>query len=588
VLWPALLAEPLGSIAAQMATSVKPAAEVSGSAPVTAKESSPQAARIATQMGALVGRLMPRGGWVASERHAGAEPLWTGRARPYDESTLRKQARRLAQRGGSEIVARAVEAQVHKAVGDAKTFAYTDMFDQVYWTKKPAYAAPIGNRGNRLLAATYFGLTFVRCDSGPALAYHVSWHKPASPLQDGLEALHRDEHRATWLTAHSDLHLWDRGGSGTPTLRWAAARGIPYLTITRGATRWTRYRGTPRVRTRSKLPVFVRPDRKVGRALGTWRQGPRERGAPRVRPRSKRPVSGRPARKAGRTRGTCRQRSRGKSARAKPLSPRPEQVIFPAHPDKAGASTKALRYRTGRPLTAGMLRKLDRVYKTRWPANENAIKALVAVGFDRNLDRGLTPTTSRGTDGALARLETREQELVAEVQAFIPTRWPQTSQAIRRFYRKKSGYDAERARIEAIPQDKGARMPTGAEALCKNLMLLMHNALALLLRQSPLKPVQTMSLPLVHDLLLSRSMLAGLDPHGTTLWIDPVPSTSERALQQELVRLFNEQSLSLRGRRLFLRLRDPPRDISERRKPPRDIPQPRDPPAKMPLLRVSG
>jgi hypothetical protein len=542
-------------MAAQMAATGEPATEGTGSEPVVPKESSAQAARIATQMGALVGRLMPRGGWVASERHTGAEPLWTGRARPYDESTLRKQARRLAQRGGSEIVAREVEAQVHKAVGDgdAKTFAYTDMFDQVYWTKKPAYAAPIGNRGNRLLAATYFGLTFLRSDAGPALAYHVSWHKPASPLQDGLEALHSDEPRATWLTAHIDLHLWDRGGSGTPTLRWAAARGIPYLTVMKGATRWTRYRATPRVWTRSKLPVFVRPDRKVGRALGRWRQG-----------------------------------TRGKPARAKPPSARPELVIFPAHPDKGRASTKALRYRTGRPLSKGMLRKLDRVYKTRWPANENAIKALVAVGFDRNLDRGLTTTTSRGTDGALARLESREQKLVAEVQAFPPTSLPQTSQAIRRFYRKKSACDEERARIDAMPQDKGARMPKGAEALCKNLMLLMYNALALLLRRSPLKPVQTMSLPLAHELLLSRSMLACLDPHGTTLWIDPVPSSSERVLQQELVRLFNEQSLSLRGRRLFLRLRDPPGDIPQWRDLPRDVPPPREPPAKMPLLRVSG
>jgi hypothetical protein len=555
VLWPALLAEPLALIAAQMAAALEPATEVNGAESIVPMESSAHAARIATQMGALVGRLMPRGGWVGGERHAGAEPLWTGRARPYDESTLRKQARRLAQRGGSEIVARAVEAQVHKAVGDgdAKTFAYTDMFDQVYWTKKPAYAAPIGNRGNRLLAATYFGLTFIRANSGPALAYHVSWHKPASPLQDALEALHSNEHRARWLTAHIELHLWDRGASGTPALRWAAARGIPYLTVTRGSTRWTRYRGAPRVRTRSKLPVFVRHDYKVGRARRTWRKRPR-----------------------------------GKPARVKPPSSVPEEIIFPAHPDKGRASTKALRYRTGRPLPKGMLRKLDRVYKTRWPSNENAIKALVAVGFDRNFDRGLTTTTSRGTDGALARLESHEQELLAEVQAFTPTGLPETKKAIDRFYRKKSRYDEQRARLEATPQDKGARMPQGAEGLCKNLMLLMYNALALLLLLSPLKQVQTMSLPLVHELLLSRSMLACLDQHGTTLWIDPAPSTSERVLQQELVRLFNEQSLSLRGRRLFLRLRDLPGDIAQSRKPPRDIPQPRDPPAKMPLLRVSG
>jgi hypothetical protein len=555
VLWPALLAEPLESIAAQLAATVEPATETNGSEPVVPLASSTQQVRIATQLGALVGRLMPTGGWVAGARHAGAEPLWTGRSRSYDESTLRKQARRLAQRGGSDVVARAVEAQVHKAVGEgnAKTFAYTDMFDQVYWTKKPAYAAPIGNRGNRLLAATYFGLTFIRPEQGPVLAYHVSWHKPASPLPDALEALHRPERRALWLTAHIALHLWDRGASGVPALRWAAARGIPYLTVTRGSTRWTRYRGAPRVHTRTNLPVFVRHDRQVGRVLGTWRKG-----------------------------------ARGEAAQAKSPNPMPEQVIFPAHPDKGRASTKALRYRTGRPLTKGTLRKLDRVYKTRWPSNENPIKALVAVGFDRNLDRGLATTTSRGTDGALSRLETREQGLIAEVQAFTPTSLPQTMKAIRRFDREKSRYDEQRARIEATPQDKGARMPTGAEGLCKNLMLLMYNALVLLLIQSPLKQVQTMSLPLVHALLLSRSMLACLDQHGTTLWIDPVPSPSERLLQQELVRIFNEQSLSLRGRRLFLRLRDPPGDIPGLRDLPRDIPRPRDPPMKMPPLRLSG
>jgi hypothetical protein len=474
-----------------------------------------EAALIETHLGALVGRLMSPGGWIAGERRAGAEPLWTGRARPYEESTLRKQARHLARRGGTEVVAGAVEAQVHKAVAasGAKAVAYTDMFDQVYWTKKPAYAAPIGNRGNRLLAATYFGLTFVRPHQGPALGYHVSWHKPASPLQDALEALHREKRRATWLTAHIQHHIWDRGGSGLKTLRWAAARRIPYLTITRGATRLTRYRRAPRVRTQSKLPVFVRRDRKVARAKG---------------------------------------------ARGKPKGATPEEVIFPAHPDKGSTSTKALRYRTGRPLRKALLRKLDRFYKTRWPCNENPIKALVAVGFDKNLDRGLTTTTSRGTDGERARLEAREQALVAEVKAFVPTTLPQAMQGIRRFYRKKSRCEDQTARIDKTPQDKGARMSTGAEGLCKNLMLLMYNTLVMLLMKSPLKEVQVMSLVRVHELLLGRSLLACLDHKGTTLWIDPVPSTSERILQQELVRLFNEQSLALRGRRLFLRLHDPP------------------------------
>jgi hypothetical protein len=509
--------------------------------------SSPKAALIETHLGALVGRLMSPGGWVAGERRASGEPLWTGRARAYDESTLRKHARQLAQAGGSDVVARAVEAQVHKAVGGsgAKSFAYTDMFDQVYWTKKPACAAPIGNRGNRLLAATYFGLTFVRPPKGPALAYHVSWHKPASPLQDALEALHREKRRATWLAAHIGHHIWDRGGSGVSTLRWAAARGIPYLTVTRGATRWTLYRRAPRVRTRTNIPVFVRRDPKVARGMVARAKGIRSQ--------------------APRAKGARGKKVRAKGARGKPKDSTPEEVIFPAHPRKGRASTKALRYRTGRPLTKARLRKLDRVYKTRWPSNENPIKTLVAVGFDRNLDRGLTTTTSRGTDGALSRLESREQGLIAKITTFASTSLPQAMQGIRRFYREKTRCEEQRAEIDATPQDKGVRMPTGAEGLCKNLMLLMYNAIGVLLMQSPLKQVQAMGLWRVNELLLSRSMLACLDQKGTTLWIDPVPSTSERALQKELVRLFNGQSLTLRGRCLFLRLRDPPEELPKLR-----------------------
>ena len=500
-MWPALLAEPLAQIAVQMAEQVEVPSD---------------AARIEMHLEALVGRLMPTGGWMAGERRSGAEPIGTGRGRPYDESTLRKHARELAQSGGTDIVARAVEAQVEQAVAASgeKAVAYTDIFDQVYWTKKPAHAGPVANRGNRLLAATYFGLTFVRPTRGPVLAYHVSWHKPASPLQDALEALHAEPRRARWLTATIRRHIWDRGGSGRPTLRWALARRIPYLTVTKGSTRWTRYRRAPRVFTRRRLPVFVRRDAAVLRGM-------------RRRTVAERRVT-------------------------------PEEVIFPAHPDKGRTSIKALRYRTGAPLSKDELRDLDHVYKTRWPCNENPIKALVAVGFDRNLDRGMTLTTSRGTDGRQARLEQRKQALRDEVAACQPTTSAQLTKALVRFGKKKRACDDERAAIDAVPQDKGARTPTGAELLVKNLMLLMYNALALLLMRSPLEQVQAMSMHRVYELLLGRTMLVCLEAQRTTLWIDPVPNTSERPLQEELVRLFNEQSLSLRGLRLHLRLHDPP------------------------------
>jgi len=502
LLWPALLAEPLARIAAEMA-------EQPG-APGDARS-------IETHLGAVVGRLMrPSGGWVAGARQAGAEPLWTGRGRPYDESTLRKHVHTLVQAGGTDIVARAVEAHVERAVAASgqKGVAYTDVFDQVYWTKKPSHAGPIANRGNRLLAATYFGLTFVRPEGGPALGYSVSWHKPASPLQDALDALHGESRRATWLTLSIRCHIWDRGGSGQPTLRWAKERCIPYLTVSKGSTRWTRYRRRPEVHTRSKVPVFVRRDAKVARG-------------------------------------------RHKGASSRPAVPQPQEVIFPAQPNKGRASTRALRYRTAAPLPKPTLRKLDTFYKSRWPSNENPIKALVAVGFDRNLERGLTPTTSRGTDGQMARLQVDEQALHDKIEAFKPTTVPQAIREARRLLRKKEANAKERAEIAALPTDKGARMPTGAEWLCKNLMLLMYNVLTSLLWRSPLPHVQTMTLLRVHELLLARSMLTCLDKHGWTLWLDPVPSTSERLLQEELVRLLNEQSLSVRGQRLYLHLHDP-------------------------------
>jgi hypothetical protein len=492
---PALLAEPLGDLATQMAAQPEP--PTGG------------AALIAMHLAVLVGRLMPAVGWVAAERHADGEPIWTGRARPYDESTIRKRARELARRGGTELVARALEASVEQAVSKAgtKAVAYTDMFDQVYWTKKPAYAAPIGGRGNRLLGATYFGMTFVRWNDTVALAYHVSWHKPASPLQDALEAVHGEPRRAAWLSRNLRLHIWDRGGSGQPTLRWALARRIPYLTVMRGSTTWRRYRRPPRVHTQTRVPVFVRRDVALAR---------------------------------GRPEGTS-----------------PEMVIYPAHPVKGRRATKALRYRTSAALSKTELRTLDEVYKTRWPHNENAIKALVAVGFDRNLDRSLTPTTSRGTDGRAARLQARERALGEKLAAFHPTTIPQAVRQARPLLRQQRACAEERAAIAAIPRDRGVRPNDGAELLCKNLMLLVYNRLMLLTARSHSDDVRRMTPARIHELLLGRGMLASTEERAMTLWIEPVPSSTERALQEELVRLLGEQALSLRGHELRLRIRQP-------------------------------
>jgi len=350
-------------------------------------------------------------------------------------------------------------------------------------------------------------LTVVQVNETAALAYHVSWHKPASPLQDALEALHDAPRRAAWLSQNVQLHIWDRGGSGRPTLRWALARRIPYLTVSQGSTSWARYRRSPRVFTRRRVPVFVRRD--------------------------------------------------GEVARDAPRGSSPEVVVYPAHPEKGRRATKALRYRCGRPLPKPELRTLDRVYKTRWPSNENVIKALVAVGFHRNLDRGLTPTTSRGTDGRAARLLVRQRALDEKIAALHPTTIPRLIRQAHPLAREQQKCAAERAAIAAIPREKGARMNGGAELLCKNLMLLVYNRLKLLLAQSPSEEVRRMTPARIQELLLGREMLACPEGRTTTLWVDPPASPPERVLQEELVRLLNRQPLRLHGQDLRIRLRAP-------------------------------
>jgi hypothetical protein len=230
-----------------------------------------------------------------------------------------------------------------------------------------------------------------------------------------------------------------------------------------------------------------------------------------------------------------------------------------------------------RHLSKPELRTLDQVYKTRWPRNENVIKALVAVGFDRNLDRGLTLTTSRGTDGRAARLQERERALGQKLTAFHPTTIPQAVRQARSLLRQQRACAKEREEIAAIPRDKGARMNQGAELLCKNLMLLIYNRLMLLLARSRLKDVRTMTPARIHELLLGRGMLACAEDQATTLWVEPMPSRTERIFQEELVRLFDGQALSLRGHPLRLRIRDP----VERGR----LVQPSGPPT---VLRVSG
>lgn len=136
----------------------------------------PSVERIVDWMGALIPRVMFPGSLAAAARLAGAEPLWTGRSRAYAESTLRLAAGRLDAEGASTHVARAVWRQVTGAVAmaDEEVIAHTDMFDQPYYTKKFAHAAPIGRLGNRILACAYFGLTTISIPGGPTLFVHLS------------------------------------------------------------------------------------------------------------------------------------------------------------------------------------------------------------------------------------------------------------------------------------------------------------------------------------------------------------------------------------------------------------------------------
>jgi hypothetical protein len=415
---------------------------------------------------------------------------------------------------------------VQRAVGSADVEAFTDVHDQVYWTKKLAWAAPVGNLGNRLLGCTYFGLTFVRAEAGPCLAYHVSWHKPASPLRDALEALHDDETRHRWLTAHVAVHVLDRGTQGDPTLRWMLAQGIPYLTLTNGSVHWRRYRGADH-QTSLGVPIFVRPDVRL-----------------QDEPRA--------------TSGQARE---------------PRRIVFPAQPDRGLEGGRALRYRTAADLSDEAIEHLDERYKRRWPDNENAIKDLLAVGFGRNLDRTLDETTSRGHDGHVARLhaqlEAHDQELARLghqplVEAIEPRLTAGATKplvtALRPYVaeqKKRATKQAKLAARQAAPETKGSRVDRGGEHLCKVLTALVWNALALVLWRSPLERVRTMSVARVCVLLVRRSALAVVEAGRLTLWVERMGPEADEADQAEVVRLVNEARLGAGGSRLEVKIRDP-------------------------------
>lgn len=459
---------------------------------------------------ALTGRLLCGGGWAEGQRHAGAEPLATGRVRAYDESTVRKAARALTRQGAVSVAEDLLQRQVHRTTGQASVEAFTDLFDQVYWTKKDTWAAPVGNLGNRLLACTYFGMTFVRPEGGPCLAYHVSWHKPASPLLDAVQALHHHDDRHRWLLRHVSVHILDRGTQGDPALTWMLAQGIPYLTLAQRSVQWKRYQN-PTHFTPTGVPIFDRPDLRLhDAAMG---------------------VEGRLT--------------------------EPRVVIFPARPEQGDEHGRGLVYRTAARLLPAQIEELSGTYKARWPNNENPIKGLVAVGFDRNLDRTLEATTSRGHDGQVERLSqaiTAHDERLAK-QANEPGR--QAAKQRETEAKKRQQKATKLAKLQRQAEEKGVRSDEGGEHLCKVLMLMLWNALAVLLWKSPLEAVRTMTLGRVCTLLVRQHALAVVEAERTTLWVEAVGSREDREHQTEVVRLVNEARLRVGGSGLRVKIRDP-------------------------------
>lgn len=465
----------------------------------------PAVARIVDWLGAFIPRVMFPGSLAAAAREAGAEPLWTGRPRPYAESTLRLAATRLDAEGAWVHVADAVWNQVTGAVAkvDDEVVAYTDMFDQPYFTKKLAHAAPIGRLGNRLLAGTYFGLTTVALPGGPTLFAHLSWHKPASPLRDALEDLFEDDTRMAWWHAHVRLHILDRGANGDAVLQWLWNWEVPYLTIGRKSADLWRFH-TPTARNTLGLPFVVRPDARLD---GDADEGPWE-------------------------------------------------VIVPARPDDAAVS-RGLRFRAAVPLDEATLLGLNAQYKSRWPSMENELKALQSRGFGRNRTRRLELTVSRGTDGEMARLREQEAAQCASLEALDAQ--PPSPQTLRRVIttaRKITATRAKRERLAESAPRKHARVEGGAERLGKWLHLLVHNAQKLALASSPDEAVRAMEPDTVFALLLGRSALTCVEAGRLTLWVDALDGAEDRPRQAALVATFNQLKLRCRGRDVVVHLRE--------------------------------
>ncbi len=463
---------------------------------------------------ALAARVLDPGGLTRATRHAGAEPWLTGNPRPLHERTLRRTLGVLVRLGGETALEKHLEDQVERARREhhGPVVGYVDLYDQVYWTKLPTHAGPIGGRANQLLACTYFGLTFVRLgEQGPTLGLHVSWHKPASPLHDALEALYASSTRATWLRVHLHLLVFDRGGQGAAVLQWARREHVPYLTLSNGWV-YLSSQGVPTAHTAEGAPLFVRKDRRIESA-----------------------------------------------AESSPhCASAPLTVVYPSRPREGSACKRGLRYRVNGALTAAEQASLAGVYKGRWAHCENQIKDHLALGFGVNRSRKLEPTRSRGEDGKLARLQAREDVLQREITE-LAKQPPRATVFARISTRsaKIAKLQQQQAALEQSEPRKSCRRRSGEEMFCKTLHLLVTNALLLLLAKSSLASVRRMSLSLVRELLLGVCALGVSERTRVILWVTPVADKRRRVEQRELLRLVNEHvPLRVRGLPATITLRE--------------------------------
>ena len=470
-----------------------------------------EVARTTTILGALTGRLLTRGGLAAASRDAGGETLFTGRSRPYSEAWLRQEAGRIELAGGALACSSQVFAQVTTAAKGYVVTAFTDMFDQVWWTKLPAHAGPIGRLANRCLGAVYFGVTTVHIaretSPGLTLGLHLSAHKPATPLHDGIEDLVDDAERLRWLQSVHH-YVVDRGGNGKRTLLLMRDARLPYLTMAQRSTELPAVAEATDF-TESGLPLRVTPDLAL---VGDVALSPGETG--------------------------------------------PRRITFPANPDRGAACEKAIVYLTNAEFVTDELRNLDAVYKGRWGGGENVLKALQAVGFGVNRSRRIELACSRGDDGKLARSEARYEELADTLKSINHRGSPKEARHFDRTLEKIGAETLKAQQIRDKPTTKHVRVVDGTgEMLVKWMMLLLTNALAITLGRSRIPAVRTMTPARLNELLLGRSTIASISDEAVTLYLEPIHEYRDREHQQELVRVFDEAALTLTGRTLRLRLR---------------------------------